>query len=71
MRGEVLGVGVADVEGAGAVVGVLVGGGAADAEGGVGACYYYYCVFYAAVGVLVGLCDVEVWWRGGGEVRAC
>ena len=29
---------VADVDCAGAVVGELVGGGAADAEGGVGAC---------------------------------
>lgn len=48
--GEVLRVGVTDVEGAGAIVGVLVGGGAADAQGGVGACCYYNCVFYAAVG---------------------
>lgn len=48
-----LGVGVADVEGKGAVVGELVGGGAADAEGGVGACYYYYFVFYSTAWVLL------------------
>ena len=41
---------VADVDGAGAVVGELVGGGAADAEGGVGACYYDYFVFYSTAG---------------------
>lgn len=40
-------VGVADVEGAGAVVGVLVGGGAADAEGGVGAGDDYDFAFYS------------------------
>ncbi len=44
--GEVLGVGIADVDCAGGVVGELVGGGEADAEGGVGAGYYYYFVFY-------------------------
>ena len=37
MHGEVVVVEVADVDGAGAVVGELVGGGAADAEGGVDA----------------------------------
>jgi len=31
-------------------VGVLVGGGEADAEGGVGACYDGYFALYAAVG---------------------
>ena len=39
-----VGVEVADVEGAGAVVGELVGGGAADAEGGGGAGYDDYFV---------------------------
>ena len=47
MRGEVLVAEVADVDGAGAVEGELVGGGAADAEGGVGAGYDDYFVFDA------------------------
>ena len=47
--GEVLRGEVAEVEGAGAIVGELVGGGAADAEGGVGACYYDYFVADAAL----------------------
>ena len=51
--GEVGAVVVADVEGAGAVVGELVGGGAADAEGGVGAGYDYHFVFDSAVLVFV------------------
>lgn len=38
LRGEVLGVEVTEVDCTGAVVGKLVGAGAADAEGGVGAC---------------------------------
>lgn len=46
-------VGVADVEGAGAVVGVLVGGGAADAEGGVGAGDDYDFVFYSTANARV------------------
>lgn len=48
-------VGVADVEGAGAVVGVLVGGGAADAEGGVGAGDDYDFAFYSTAN---GSCSV-------------
>ena len=45
--GEVGVVEVADVEGTGAVVGVLVGGGAADAEGGIGAGDDDHFVFYS------------------------
>ena len=45
MGAEMLVVEIAKVDGAGAVVGELVGGSAADAEGGVGACDYDYFVF--------------------------
>lgn len=48
--GEAGGGVVAEVDGAGGVVGELVGRGAADAEGGGGAGYDYYFVFYASVG---------------------
>ena len=48
VEGEVLGGEVAEVDGAGAVVGELVGGGAADAEGGVGAGDDDYFVFYSS-----------------------
>lgn len=51
--GEVGVVEVADVEGAGAVVGVLVGGGAADAEGGVGAGDDDHFVLYSPVAASV------------------
>ena len=72
-RGE-----VADVDGAGAVVGVVVGGRAADAEGGVGAGDDYHFVFYATTS-RAGLClsaksvlfcdlvNLDV----GGRVRSC
>jgi hypothetical protein len=55
-------------------VGVLVGGGEADAEGGVGACYDGYFALYAAVGglVLVGYGRCRRLGKGGRrEVRAC
>jgi hypothetical protein len=42
VHGEVRGGEVAEVDCEGAVAGELVGGGAADAEGGVCAGYYYY-----------------------------
>ena len=45
VHGEVVVAEVAEVDGAGAVVGELVGCGAADAEGGVGAGYYDYFAF--------------------------
>ena len=45
--GEVGVVEVADVDCAGAVVGELMGGGAADAEGGIGAGYDYDFVFHS------------------------
>ena len=67
---------VADVEGASAVVGVLVGGGAADAEGGVGACYDYHLVFYPPVAANVAgsasSSDLIVLkWRGAmGDIRS-
>ena len=49
MRFQVRGVVVADEDGFGAVPGELVDGGAADADGGVGAGDDYYFVFYATV----------------------
>ncbi len=49
VSGEVLVGEVADVDCAGAVVGELVGGGAADAEGGVCAGYDHYFVFDSPV----------------------
>ena len=54
---------VADVDGAGAVVGELVGGGAADAQGGVGAGDDDHFAFYSTAedaGCVisgVGLCN--------------
>jgi len=52
--GEVGGVEVAEVDGEGEVGGELVGGGAADAEGGGGAGYDYYFVFYLTGGWVGG-----------------
>lgn len=72
VRGEVLVAEVADVDGAGAVVGELVGGGAADAEGGVGARYDYHFVWHATVARVVSqsaLGPSGDWW--GGDVRSC
>ena len=70
MHGEVGVVEVADVDGAGAVVGELVGGGAADAEGGVCAGYDDHFVFYSTARKSSALMDqarlgfVSVNWCG-------
>lgn len=68
---------VADVDGAGAVLGELVCSGAADAEGGVGASYYNYFPDYTgAIGVPGKLLyerdvrDVITRSFGGGELVA-
>ena len=58
---EVAVVVVADVDCAGAVAGELVGGGAADAEGGVCACWFLYVSFllFSSLAFMVLLLVVE------------
>ena len=47
MHGEILVAEIANIDGVGAIMCELVGGGAADAGGGVGACYYHHFILHS------------------------